>query len=85
MAWRWSNPDNGRWFEARIERDLFGELVLATRWGGRQRAGMRVRCYPIRSRAELRATLHRVGRRRSRHGYEGQTRNKHGGGQFDAA
>lgn len=70
MAWQWANPVNGRWFEARIERDLFGDLVLATRWGGHQRRGARVRCYPVRSRSELRKLLRGVGQRRGNHGYQ---------------
>lgn len=69
MSWHWENPDNGRWFEARIERDIFGDLVLATRWGGQQARGMRMRTYVIPSRIELGRLLHTLTSRRRRHGY----------------
>lgn len=69
MTWRWLNPENRRFYEARLERTLLG-VDLVTRYGGRKRRGAHLRSYPVQTRHELRALLHQLSARRRRHGYD---------------
>ncbi len=69
MAWEWHNPTNGRWYSARLSRDLFGTTVLALTWGGQRRAGVAHRLLPTRDRAALRNELRCLDARRRAHGY----------------
>lgn len=36
---RWVHPGNGRYYLARIDVDLFGQVVLTRYWGGQYRRG----------------------------------------------
>ncbi len=41
--WQWTNPENGRYYQADLVRDLFGDWSLVLAWGGQgsQRGKMR--------------------------------------------
>ena len=69
VAWHWANADNGRWQIADLQRDVFGGVVLVTRYGGQARRGFAIRAYPVDSRATLRRLLRQLGSRRRRHAY----------------
>lgn len=38
--WRWANPEIGRCYEARLERDLLDGVGAVARWGGTGRRGV---------------------------------------------
>lgn len=46
MKWRWENDT--RWYEAELCSDLFGDLLLIQRWGGKgnQRHGQKTEVVP---------------------------------------
>jgi len=67
--WRWINPDSGRWYEARLERDLLDGLVVVARWGGSGRAGVGMQRHPVTTRADVRAVIARLHQRRRQHRY----------------
>jgi len=69
MAWFWANPDNRRWQSATLQRDVFGRVVLVTRYGGHVRRGFNIRTYAIDSRSALRRLLRELNGRRLRHAY----------------
>lgn len=59
--------EDGRFFTARVERGLFG-LVVVTTFGGRMRPA-RVRSIPVESEAEAECAIRSIGVRRLSHGY----------------
>jgi len=69
MAWHWTHPENRRWQTAMLEHDVFGGVILVTRYGGSARRGFATRAYPVASRADLRRLLRLVSGRRRRHAY----------------
>jgi hypothetical protein len=44
--YRWINPENGRYYHAHLDNDLFGGWTLVLAWGGlrNRRGNMRVNC-----------------------------------------
>jgi len=64
-----TNPDNGRWQYIAIDRDLYGQPIVLTRWGSRNRRGFRTKCYPVSTPAEAERQHRRIVQRRLRHGY----------------
>ena len=70
MSWTWENPDNGRWYEAKLERVMFGAgVALVARWGGTYRVGFGKRQYPIENRDHARKLLHELSVKRRSRGY----------------
>ena len=59
--------EDGRFFTARVERGLFG-LVVVTTFGGRMRPA-RVRSIPVESDAEAECAIEAIGKRWAAHGY----------------
>lgn len=59
--------EDGRFFTARVERGLFG-LVVVTTFGGRMRPA-RVRSIPVDSVEDGERVLDAIAKRRTAHGY----------------
>ena len=68
LYWRRWHRDT-RYYEARIERDLWGGWVLTRVWGRRGSPAGQVRHDPCESRAEALARLVAVAQRRAARGY----------------
>jgi hypothetical protein len=66
---RWVHESNGRYYQAHLIEDLFGDWTLITVWGalGSKRGGMRSTAVP--SRAHGLAIVEQIAKRRSRRGY----------------
>lgn len=66
---RWVNDDKGRYYQAHLIEDLFGDWTLITVWGalGSKRGGMRSTAVP--SQAEGLMHIELIAKRRSRRGY----------------
>ena len=58
-----------RFYEALVERDLFGDWVLTLVWGRRGSSLGRVRYHPHPSAAAAHEAVETVARRRARRGY----------------
>lgn len=69
MSWYWTNPANGRWYQAELTRDLFTPVVMDLSWGGAGRPRSGNRSVPVKDRPHLRQLLHDVRVTRRRHGY----------------
>lgn len=63
--WEKTLPGGGaRYYEIRIEQDLWGALILTQVWGGRGKASGQVRHTPVANEGELAEVLLRVVKRR---------------------
>jgi len=67
QRWRWEK--GARFYEALVERDLFGDWMLTLVWGRRGSALGRVQHLPLPSVAAAHDALHMVARRRQGRGY----------------
>lgn len=67
---RWEHRDAGRYYEAAVQRDLFGGWVVWRCWGGigSPRGGQQTD--PAADEQAGQAALQRVAKRRQRRGYE---------------
>ncbi len=66
---RWFNPENGRYYIARIAEDLFGDWSLTLIWGGAKRKGGVIRHIPFSSIFEAMVEIMRIDIKRKRRGY----------------
>jgi len=66
---RWQRRDNGRYYEAHLARDLFGDWVLTRVWGRRDSAQGRVTHTPCDSYSQACKLLGQVTARRQARGY----------------
>ncbi len=71
--WQWTNPENGRYYQADLVRDLFGDWSLIWAWGGQgsQRGKMRSTFVPSHEAGlEL---IREIDKRRKQRGYRSTT------------
>ena len=54
---RWENPTTARFYEAALQRNLFGELELLLVWGGIGSTRSGHRCTPMNDAAQAAAEL----------------------------
>ena len=68
---RWEKRDNEtqRYYEAFVVRDLLGDQVLVTRWGGIGTAHGRSQQRLLTADQDVRAAMSRVDKQRTRRGY----------------
>jgi predicted DNA-binding WGR domain protein len=69
FTWRWQSPAKRRYYAARVQRDLLGDLILMCAWGGigNRLGGTSTR--PLASMEEARAALAALAEQRRRHRY----------------
>jgi hypothetical protein len=67
---RWGNRKNGRYYEARLSRDLFGDWTLLKVWGGCGSRRGRLHSTGVASYAAGLDGLREIGERRRAHGYD---------------
>ena len=67
---QWINPNNGRFYAARICKDLFGEWTLTLTWGGKKRRGSAMKHFPFDSFYDAVSKVFEIDKVRTRHGYK---------------
>jgi hypothetical protein len=67
---RWVNRKKARYYETHLSRDLFGEWIFVTVWGGRESSRGRLASSGVASYGEGLDALREIGERRSARGYE---------------
>ncbi len=66
---RWEHAAKRRYYEARLVRDLWGDQVIISAWGGVGSALGREVMRPVVSRVKWMDALDDIARRRRAHGY----------------
>lgn len=66
-ALRWQSAT--RYYQVKVQRDLFGGLVLLCSWGGLRSRRCQHKLIPCENLAMLRRAVRRIGKLRRRHGY----------------
>ena len=66
---RWENPTTARFYEAALQRNLFGKLELLLVWGGISSTRGGHRCTPMNDAAQAATELAVLSRLRERRGY----------------
>ncbi|OUR99214.1 hypothetical protein A9Q81_11610 [Gammaproteobacteria bacterium 42_54_T18] len=67
---RWENKGTNRYYEARIEQDLFGNFVVKRVWGGIGKSSGGANATPIHDKKEATAVVTSISERRKKRGYE---------------
>lgn len=70
VALRWVHPIIGKWFEAKVETDLFDELIFVTTEGGEIKKEGKEKKTAIFSYEEAQERIKEIHKRRLSHGYE---------------
>ena len=70
MRRRWENVSTGRYYEAEVLRNLFGELEVLTVWGGIGSPRGSHRYEPVRDASAAEQVLERIAQRRAKRSYE---------------
>ena len=66
---RWVNEDKRRYYQAALVRDLFGDWVLVTAWGGLDSHLGKMASTAVESQADGQARMQALDRRRRQRGY----------------
>ena len=66
---RWENPGAGRYYEARLVRDLFGDWQVLRVWGGIGTPRGAMRFSPLTGPRTFAGELERIDKRRRQRGY----------------
>lgn len=66
---RWVHDAKGRYYQAHLVEDLFGEWTLITVWGALASQRGAMRSTAVQSQADGLARLERIAKRRRQHGY----------------
>jgi predicted DNA-binding WGR domain protein len=71
--WQWTNPENGRYYQADLVLDLFGNWSLVLAWGGlgSNRGSMRTTSVP--SHEDGLKQIMKIDKRRKQRGYLGNS------------
>ncbi|WP_020507143.1 WGR domain-containing protein [Lamprocystis purpurea] len=67
---RWLHIAKARYYQAHLEKDLFGDWTLITVWGGLGSRLGRMRTTGVASYADGQAQIQKIAKRRQQHGYE---------------
>lgn len=65
---RWENPSNGRYYEAHLGRDLFGDCLTLV-WGRKNASAGQVRHYALASAQEGFLKINQIIKQRTKRGY----------------
>lgn len=69
--YRWENPNNGRYYIAHVQQDLFGDWVVVLCWGRKDSNLGRLKSIFCETEKKALAYLKKLCRIRIRHGYIG--------------